>query len=233
MINLAIALVGGLLCGLLLGVWLSPVEAVIPGVVVAAGAYFFISRRTGKRIELILLAAQREMMAGRVEKAIQVIEGARPFAQWQFFVDRVLNSQLGSIHFLRKEYNKALPLLAKSDPRHWVARVMLAILHYRKKDYVKMDQEFETAARYSSKQGLLFCVWAWCLWKTDKTEQAMRVLARGDKELEGKDERLKHNLLNLQNGKKMKLRGYADQWYQFGLETPPELRAPRMQYRER
>ena len=233
MINLAIALVGGLLSGLLLGAWLSLVEAVIPGVVIAVAVYILISRRTGKRIELILLAAQKELMAGRVDKAIQVIEGARPFARWQFFVDRVLNSQLGSIHFLRKEYNKALPLLEKSDPRHWVARVMLAVLHYRKKDYGKMDQEFAVAERYSAKQGLLYCVWAWCLWKNDNAEQAMRVLARGDKALEGKDERLKHNLLNLKNGKKMKLRGYADQWYQFGLETPPELRAPRMQFRER
>ncbi|MEW5854593.1 MAG: hypothetical protein AB2A00_37805 [Myxococcota bacterium] len=230
MINLVIALASGLLSGLLLGVWLSAVEAIIPALVVAVAAYFVISRRTARRIEGILLAAQKDLMAGRIEKAVQTIESARRFAPWQFFVDKAINSQLGTIHFLREDFNKAMPLLEKGDPRHWVSRAMLAVCYFKKKDYAKMDQEFESAARFSAKQGLLYSLWAWCHWKNDENDRALKILARGDQALEGKDERIKQNLLNLQNGKKMKMKGYAEQWYQFHLEKIPQ---PRPQFRHR
>ena len=129
-------------------------------------------------------------------------------------------------------FGETLAKLADSDPRNWVARVMLAVLHYKKKDMAKMDQEFDAAARFNKKQGVLYGVWAWCHWKNDNTQRAIQILSQGDTELEGKDERLRQNLLNLQNGKKMKMKGYAEQWYQFHLEKPPQPKpqvAPRPQ----
>lgn len=234
MIILGIALGGGLLVGLLLGVWLPLVEAVLPALALAVVAYVVMSRRAGKRVEGVILAAHRELMAGRIDKSIAMIEGARRFSRWQFFLDRALNSQLGTVHFVREDYSKALPMLEKSDPRHWIAQAMLAVLYYRKKDWARLDKTFETAARYSPKQGLLYGVWAWCHWKNDKddkaNQRAMEILARGDKAVEGKDDRLKQNLLNLQNGKKMKLKGYGDQWYQFRLEKMP-LPQPQVRHR--
>ena len=85
-------------------------------------------------------------------------------------------------------------------------------------------EAFETAARFNAKQGLLYSVWAWCHWKNGNNDRALQILARGDKEMESKDERLKQNLLNVQNGKKMKMKGYAEQWYQFHLEKPPAVK---------
>lgn len=225
MINLAIAIAGALVTGLLLGVWLSFVEAIIPAIGVGVGAYIFLARATGKRLETIMGAAQKELMAGRVDKAVAMFQAAKKWGKWQFFVEKALNSQIGALHFIQEEYNKALPVLQDSDPRNWVSRVMLATIYYRKKDYTKMDAEFESAAQFSKKQGLLYSVWAWCHWKQENKAKALQILARGDAELEGKDERLKTNLQNLQNDKKMKMKGYAEQWYQFRLEKPQEPRA--------
>jgi len=235
MINLAIALVGALLSALLLGIWLSPLEAVLPALVVGGLLYWFIARRTGKHIEAIMLAAQAELMnmskaqnpavaERHLEKAVSIMERARSYGRWQFFVDKLINSQIGSLHFIQQDFKKAQPLLENSDPRQWIPRVMLATLHYRAKDYQKMDAVFEDAARYNKKQGLLYTTWAWCHWKQDNNDRAIQILSRGDKELEGKDERLKQNLLNLQNDKKMKMKGYGTDWYQFMLEKPQELR---------
>jgi len=230
MINLAIAIGCAVISGLLLGIWLSPVEAFIPAMALGIGAYVWMLRRTNKRLESVMLAAQKDMMSQRVDKAIATMEAARVWSRWQFGVESALNSQIGAIHYMREEYNKALPMLEKSDPRNWISRVMLALLYYRKKDYTKMDTEFETAQRFNKKQGLLYSVWAWCHWKQENKEKAMRILARGDEALEGKDEKLKQNLLNLQNDKKMKLKGYNEQWYQFLLEKPQQPK-PQMRFR--
>jgi hypothetical protein len=231
MINLALSLAAALLTGILLTVtWLSPLESIIPALAVGVGAFFFLARRTGRQLEAIMLAAQKDLMAQRVDKAIATMESARPLGRRQFYVEQALNSQIGAIHFLREDFNKALPLLQNSDARNWVARTMLAVLHYRKKDLTKMDAEFEMASRFSKKQGLMYSVWAWCHWKQENNEKAIQILARGDKELEGKDERLKQNLQNLQNGKKMKMKGYNEQWYQFHLEKP-QVQQPQMRYR--
>ena len=42
-----------------------------------------------------------------------------------------------------------------------------------------------------------------------------------------KRDMLKQNLLSLQNGRKMKMKGYQDQWYQFHLEKMPDQRPVR------
>jgi tetratricopeptide (TPR) repeat protein len=230
MINLAIAILGGALSGVLLAVWLSFVEAFIPAALVTAAVYILISRRTLKRVEAVMLAAQKDLMAGRLDRALSTIESARRWRRWQFLLNKQINGQLGTLHYLREDFQKAFPLLEQSDVRNWVARAMLAVILYRKKDYSKMDQEFEGTARFNKKQGLLYSLWAWCHWKQGNIDRAMQILARGDKELDGKDERLKQNLLNLQNDKKMKMKGYAEQWYQFHLE---KILPPKPQIRHR
>lgn len=230
MINLLLALGGGALTAAVLAVWLTALEAVFPALVVVGGAYFLLARRTGKQLERIMLAAQKELMSRKVERAVAIMESARPLARWQFFVNKALNSQIGAIYYLQENFEAALPMLQDSDPRNWVARVMLAVLFYKKKDLTKMDLEFTSAARFNKKQGLLYSVWAWCHWKRENADRAVAILAQGDKELEGKDERLKQNLLNLQNGRKMKMKGYAEQWYQFHLEKPPQPK-PQVRYR--
>ncbi|MBI5494769.1 MAG: hypothetical protein HY904_07050 [Deltaproteobacteria bacterium] len=241
MINLVVALVAGALLGGVMGIWLTPLEAILPGMVSAVLVYFVIARRTGNRINNIMLAAQKELqgMATQqnpqvarqyLDRAVAIMERARPYARWQFFVDKMINSQVGSLYYIQEQYKKAQPLLENSDPRQWIPRVMLALMHYRNKDFTRMDQVFEDAAKYNKKQGLLYSAWAWCHWKNDNTERALQILSRGDGELEGKDDKLKQNLLNLQNGKKMKMKGYGNDWYQFLLEKP-QVQQQQIRYR--
>ena len=99
---------------------------------------------------------------------------------------------------------------------------MLAVLACKKKDYAKMDKIFETAARYSPRQGLLWSVWAYCHWKAGHTSKAIDILVSGQKKLGNSDSHLIANLNNLQNNKKMKMNGYGQEWYQFHLEPLPQ-----------
>ena len=55
------------------------------------------------------------------------------------------------------------------------------------------------------------------------TKRALAILSRGKEKLGDSDERLSANLLALQNDKKMKMKGYGEQWYALHLEEHPAL----------
>jgi tetratricopeptide (TPR) repeat protein len=201
--------------------------ALLPALAALAGVYFVLARRTAKQLEALMARVQKEFLARRFDKAAEMLRTGFEFGKWQFLVAPQIHSQLGALLYVQEEYDKALPHLQKSFVRHWVPRAMLASHHFRKKDHAKMEAEFERAVAYNKKEGLLYNVYAWCLEKAGAHDKAIHVLAKGAEAVPS-DERLKSNLVALQNGKKMKMKQYAEQWYQFRLESPPmEMGGPR------
>jgi tetratricopeptide (TPR) repeat protein len=86
---------------------------------------------------------------------------------------------------------------------------------------------FEAAARANKKEGLLWAVYAWCLDKEDRHDEAVAVMGRAAK-TNPSDEKVKAVLQSLQNDKKLKLgKVYEEQWFQFHLERMPETMGPR------
>lgn len=228
MIVLFFALLLGVLSFALVTFLFGVIPAILPSIVVVIAVYFVIARQVSKRLEISMLEAQAEMQKGRVDRGLALLNSAKiRFKYWQFFTESALDGQIGSIYYLRQEFDRARPYLAKSFVRHWIARGMFGILQSRQKDYEKMDQTFETALRYSSKQGLLWSLWAYCHWKAGHQDKAIAILLRGQNKLGDADSRLSANLANLQNHKKMKMRGYGEQWYQFHLEMSPQMKEMR------
>jgi hypothetical protein len=104
---------------------------------------------------------------------------------------------------------------------------MLAVARWRKKDVAGMRKVFEDAlkVRANKKQGLVWCAYAWLLEREDDHEGAVRVLARGVT-ANPKDEKLKSALQSLQNGKRLKIGKLYVEWYNFGVEAPPQIMPP-------
>ncbi len=223
MYNLLISLAIGaaVAAALVLGTELGAVAAVFPGLLSATIAYFVLARRTWKRLESLFEAVQREVQAQKLEKAIQTLQGGFALAPWQFLVASQLHSNIGILLYLRQDVDAALPHLEKSFSRNWVARGMLAVARYRKRDLAGMGEVFEQAVKANKKEGVLWSTWAWTLEKEGRHDQAIAVLGRAVK-TNASDEKLKSSLQALQNGKKLKLgKLYGEQWFQFLLERPP------------
>lgn len=195
--------------------------AILPGMVVATAAYLVLARRTWKRLEAIFDAMQREVQAQKFDKAIQTLESGFALAPWQFLVASQLHSNIGILHYLRRDFDAALPHLQKSFSRNWIARGMLAVALYRKRDLEGMKKVFQDATKVSKKEGVLWSTWAWILEKEGDHAEAIAVLGRAVA-ANASDEKLKSSLQALQNGKKLKLgKLYEEQWFQFHLEAPP------------
>ncbi len=198
-------------------------ESVVPGVIVAAIAYFVLARRTFKRVEGVFAEASNHLqtMPPRIDAAIATMQQAYAFAPYQFGVRSQIDTQIGVMFYLQQEFNKALPYLEKSLKfGHWLGGAMLGVLYYKKKNNEQMKQTFDLVTRKAKKQGLVWNLYAYLLSQIGENDRAQAVLAQGVKETKG-DAKVAESLLAMQNGKKIKMKGYKEQWYQFHLERPP------------
>lgn len=191
--------------------------AVLIGMLLFAGAFLLISRLIMKKVMAIMETANRDLQGQRVEKAIRELKDALVYSKWQMYVEGQINSQIGMVYYLKRDFSNAFPYLEKSFPKNWVAMGMLAISYMKRNKRDKMKETFEKAVQWSGKESLLWSLYAYCWTECDDLGQARQVLERGLKKLPG-DEKLKANLEALQEGKKMKMKGYGDMWLQFHLE---------------
>jgi tetratricopeptide (TPR) repeat protein len=223
--NIAMALgVGVLIFGVLFapGI-LNFGESLVPGILVAVGAYVFLARRTFRRLEAIFTESGQvlQSMPPKFDLAVSTIQKAYALAPYQLGIRSQVDAQIGVIYFLQKEFNKAQPYLQRSLVfGHWLGGAMLGVIHYKKKDYAEMRKTFQVVTKRAKKQGIVWNLYAYLLVQINEKDAAIRILTDGLKRTHG-DARVKESLLALQNGKKIKMRGYKEQWYQFHLERPP------------
>lgn len=224
MLSLLITLAAGVVATLLL--LLTPLHyafAVLLGALVFAGAYAILLRQIMLKINAAVEVAQKDLAANRIEKAIRVIEDVqKKYGPWQFYLKQQMNSQIGTIHYLKRDFSKAFEYLNQGFARHWVGMAMLAICYMKRTQNGKMIDTFEKAVTVTRKEPLLWSLYAFCLEKVNERDKAIKVLERGLKKLKG-DERMQENLAALKEGKKMKMQGYGDLWFQFHLEKTGTL----------
>lgn len=223
MYNLLISIAVGVAVSVALaaGTELGLAAAIFPGVLAVAIAYFVLARRTWKKLEVLFAAMQKEVQAQKLDKAVQTLQSGFVLAPWQFLVAAQLHSNIGILLFLKREDEAALPHLEKSFSRNWIARGMLGVARYRKRDLEGMKKVFEDAVKANKKEGVLWSAYAWILEKEGRHQEAIAVLGRAAA-ANPSDEKLKASLQALQNGKRLKLgKLYHEQWFQFRLEQPP------------
>ncbi len=192
--------------------------------------------------------AAKAAMEGHFDRAVEILKRGFIFEKWQIGVTTMLNARIGMLLYMRWMLLKrgglteAIPYLEKSRVKGrkakllaalWPAWAMLAVAYYKgKKDLGRALAVLEDTVLVSKKEGLLWSLYAWILWKEKRRDDAINVLARAKDALPD-DKRVAENLKALQNNKKMRMKDYGEQWYQFGLETPkmagmkPQMSHPR------
>jgi tetratricopeptide (TPR) repeat protein len=223
MYNLLISLAIGVAAStaLAVGTEFGIAAAIFPGLLAAAIAYFVLARRSWKKLEAVFAAMQKDVQSQKLDKAVQTLQGGFVLAPWQFLVAAQLHSNIGILHYLKKDEEAALPHLEKSFTRNWIARGMLAVVRWRRRDFDGARKVLDEAVKANKKEGVLWSLYAWLLEKDGRHEEAIQVLSRAVA-ANGSDEKLKASLQALQNGKRLKLgKLYQEQWFQFRLEQPP------------
>ncbi len=231
MYNLLLSLALGLVIAVAIKLLGYPLLAgIVPGVIAFLAAYVVLARRVSTKVQALSNAAQKELSVQpnnarerqqRVEKAISILEQGLVWDKWQFLIGSEIHAQIGMIKYLVSDLDAALVHLSKANARNYMAHAFSAALHYRKKDYPKMESSFEKAVTSGKKEGLVWSAYAWCLQQIKEKDKALKVMARAV-EANPSDEKLKGGLTALQNEKKLKMKPYEPMWWQFGLEQPPQ-----------
>ena len=223
MYTLLIALALGLVAGAvwtLLGLWKTWAFGIVLGLIVFIVSFILISRRFGKKIQPVFEQVQKQIQAGKMQLALKTLEDLLAMSRWQIMLKGQINAQIGSLAFTMGDEGKALAYLSKSSPRVADARLFLASIYYRRKNFDKAREVLETAIRYNKKQVLLYNVYAYLLNKQGKREEAIEQLLRCLK-VEKDNESTKDNLLRLQNNKKMNMKRFGMSWYSLQFEKLP------------
>jgi tetratricopeptide (TPR) repeat protein len=183
------------------------------------GSFYLISRLVMKKVMAVMDTVTKDLQGQRVEKAIRELQSAFKYSRWQIYVSGQLNSQIGMIYYMKRDFAAAFPYLEKSFFKNWVAMGMLAISYMKRNKNNKMTETFEKALQGSPKEPLLWNLYAYCMADIGDTAKAKEVLEKGLKKIPG-EERIKLNLEALREGKKMKMKSFGDMWLQFHLERP-------------
>jgi predicted Zn-dependent protease len=201
--------------------------------------FILISRVIMKKIEGIMGSAMRdlqnpkpgasrEMQMKLVDKAIRELQEAFKYAKWQIYAEGQVNSSIGMLYYIKRDFAAAFPYLEKGFFKNWVTMGMLAISYMKRQKREKMRETFDKAIVGSPKESLLYALYAYCLLDGGDRSKAETILEKGLKKLPG-DENLEQNLALVKDGKKMKMTGYGEMWYQFHLEAPATLQKMQMQ----
>jgi hypothetical protein len=211
LLSVIITLVFTFLVGL--NIWFSS----LIGVAIFAGVFILITRYIMKKIGTLMETAQRDLQAGRGEKAVKILQSGFKYAPWQFYIKGQLNAQIGTVLYLKRDFAEAFEYLQKGFVRHWVAMGMLAICYMKRNKTSKMIDNFEKATAATRKEPFLWNLYGYCLERIGEKEKAISVMEKGLKKVGG-HELLQSNLDALKEGRRMKMMGWGDLWYQFHLE---------------
>lgn len=212
-------------------------QALPPALIAFPALYYYLSRRVWKQLEAQIMDAYKilEPMAQRqdivtkvarrnalIDEAIKKLKEAYPLQKWQFMVEKQIDGHVGVMLYRDKQdMSAAQPYLEKSFQRNWIAQGMLACLYMRKHKPELMEKTFELAVNLNKKQDLLWNLYAFCMAKIKQRDKAIEILNRGLKALPN-NRQIVDNLAALQNNKKMRMKDYGEQWYQFHVEKPPQ-----------
>lgn len=192
-----------------------------------AAVYVVCVRITMKKVMAAMELASKDLQAQRFEKAVRVLKDTLQYGKWQIYVNGQINSQIGTIYYVKRDFSNAFPYLEQSFFKNWVSMAMLAICYMKRQKKDKMISTFEKAVQWSAKESLLWNVYAYCLNESGEPTRAREVLEKGLKKLPT-DIQLKENLESLNHGKKMKMRSYGDLWFQFHLESAGAIQKHQM-----
>jgi tetratricopeptide (TPR) repeat protein len=195
--------------------------------VVFLGVFLLIARAITKKLEAIMEPAMKDIQAQRFEKGIRDLKSALKYAKWQIYTESQINSAIGMVYFVRREFATAFPYLEKGFFKNWVTMGMLAVTYMKRNKHDLMKQTFEKAVVATPKESLLWSLYGYCLNEIGETVKACEVLAKGVAKLPG-DENLKQNLELLREGKRMKMKGYGEMWLQFHLESLAAIQKQQM-----
>ena len=203
--------------------------SILIAVIVGIVTFFILTKKTMKELEALNEKAQKAIYSQKFDRAIRIYESGLALRKKSPFIAGQIYGMIGMLYFMRRDNKNAKPNLIKSSSLNWVSKGMLGVIYMNEKNSIEMEKVFKNMVSAGKKEGLAWALYAYCLDKINRREDAIKVLEEGNKKLKEVDDRIKSNILELRNGRRMRMKAFGDPWYQFMLENPPRKRMMQQQ----
>jgi tetratricopeptide (TPR) repeat protein len=195
--------------------------SLLVGIILLLGLNYFIGRKFLNKLTELFKSVEKDMKASRYDKAISRLKDGYKYSKWQLFVKEQINSQIGIIYYMKKDFKTAKEYLEKGFSKNWLGMCMLATMYFKEKKYDKVEKIMEKAVKAAKKEGFVYSVYAYFLTEMGRKDKAIQILQKGSNKAP-LDEKLESNLENLKNGKKMKMQNYGAMWMQLNIDKMPQ-----------
>ena len=217
--------IAGFFLGRSFGSWTT---GIIPFLLFFIAAWIVLSRRVSRQMEVIMMLAGKEFEAQRIDTGKRLIETARPLGRWQFFLEAQIDSQLGAIEYMQRNFKAARPLLERGFKRTWQPQGMLAAIDLREGRKDKAIERVLAVRKHGKKDPVMWGLACYACLQANKRDQALEIVneALGVKQLEQSTPLLQLRSA-IQNGKGKKFK-WAKAFGQPWLQVFPEHASNRM-----
>lgn len=195
--------------------------SLLVGIILLLALNYFIGKKFLNKLTALFKSVEKDIKAGRYDKAISRLKDGYKFAKWQLFVKEQINSQIGIIFYMKKDFEKAKAYLEKGFSKNWLGMCMLATIHFKNKNYDAVKNVMDKAIKNAKKEGFVYSVYAYFLSEMGEKDKAIAILHKGSSKAP-LDEKLESNLEALKNNKKMKMQNYGAMWMQLNIDKMPQ-----------
>lgn len=179
-------------------------------------------RKIAEKVQPVFEEAQRQAQAGKVDQAVEALQKALEWRHWQFFLEKQVNTQIGSLYYAGGKEKQAVDYLQRGYPKTSEGHLILATILFRENKLDEARDALDLGIRFNRKSPILYNVLAWMLNKKGQRDAAIEVLETGLKKMKS-DEETSENLDRLRNNKKMNMKSFGQLWYMLKFETPPGM----------
>jgi len=190
-----------------------PLVVMVVGVL---GINFYLGKKFMTKLTDLFKSIEKDLTAGRPEKAVEKLKSGYAYAKWQFLVKEQIDSQIGVIYYTNKQFEDAEPYLKKSFSKNWMAMGMYAASEYKKGNMDQVKKIMDKGIKGSKKEGFMYVLYAWFLLEKGEKDKAMEILTKGV-EKNPADDKLNAAHDAVKNGKKLKMQNYGNYWLQMHL----------------
>lgn len=200
-------------------------SGILLAVMVGPALLILLMRRARKPVEAARVELEKHMGARRFERAIEKLDEMRRVARWQPLLGSQIDEQIGAIRYAALDDPAgARPYLERARYKGVESWAMLGASLCRKGQVEEMNKVFEKAIRRRSKEAFLWATYAWCRLSKGDRPGALDVLGRGRAKLPS-DDRLRRLQEAAQNGKRLKMSVFGNDWLALRLERTPPVAA--------
>jgi predicted Zn-dependent protease len=182
---------------------------------------YFIGKYFLKKLTALFQMVEKDLKAGRTDKAIERLNEGYSISKWQLYVKEQINAQIGIIYYSNKKFDTARPYLEKAFTKNWMAMCMKAALYFKENKMEEVKKIMEKAIKGAPKEGFVYALYAYFLVESGDKQKAVEILNKGVKK-NPLDERLGALLTAVQNNKKLKMQNYGTLWLQMHLTKTPQ-----------